>query len=74
MIDIGKIEVEVECPNCDFYNPVYLRQAKIKDVIICRGCKSNIQLKDHFHQVRKAERTLRKSFDELSSSLDNFGN
>ena len=72
MIDIGEYEVEIQCPRCNFYNPIYLKQARLRDVIICRGCKVNIQLQDEMNQVRKAERNLRKQFDQLASSLNNL--
>ena len=53
--NLDKIEVEVECPRCGFGNPVWLRQARLRDVVICRGCKANIQLDDGMNTVRKAE-------------------
>jgi hypothetical protein len=73
MFDVGEVEIEIDCPKCGFYNPIYIKQARLRDVIICRGCKRNIQLEDHLNQVRKAERSLRDAFDDLSSTLDNIG-
>jgi hypothetical protein len=70
MIDIGGDEVEIQCPLCDFYNPTYIKQARLRDVVICRGCKSNIQLEDHMNQVRKAERRLKTQFEQLVNSFD----
>jgi cell fate (sporulation/competence/biofilm development) regulator YlbF (YheA/YmcA/DUF963 family) len=43
-------------------------------VIICRGCKRNIRLNDHMNEVRKAERQLRKAFEDLEDTLSDFGN
>lgn len=74
MIDIGREEIEIQCPECRFYNPIFIRQARLRDVIICRGCKRNIRLNDHMNEVRKAERQLRKAFQDLEDTLASFGN
>lgn len=50
-INIDKFEVEVDCPRCGFANPIWLRQARLRDVVICRGCKANIQLDDSMNTV-----------------------
>jgi hypothetical protein len=38
-------------------------------VVICRGCKSNIQLDDHMNECRKARQSLRRALQRLESSL-----
>ena len=73
MIDIGREEIEIQCPGCHFYNPIFIRQARLRDVIICRGCKRNIRLNDHMNEVRKAERQLRQAFEDLEDTLSDFG-
>lgn len=72
MIDIGGYEIELRCLRCGFYNPIYIKQARLRDVIICRGCKTNIQLDDHMNQVRKAEREIRKQSDQLTASFESL--
>lgn len=74
MIDIDAYETEIPCPRCDFYNPVYLRQIRLRDVIICRGCKSNIQLEDYMNEMRKGEQRIRRSFQDLERTLSKLGN
>jgi hypothetical protein len=69
-INIDKFEVEVDCPRCSFANPVWLRQARLRDVVICRGCKANIQLDDGMNTVRKAYRSIRRSMQELCDTVD----
>jgi phage FluMu protein Com len=69
MVDIGDYQIEIQCPRCDFYNPIFIKQARLRDVVICRGCKNNIQLDDHMNQVRKAERDVKKQFEQLFDSL-----
>ena len=73
MIDIGRKEIEIWCPKCHFYNPILIRQARLRDVVICRGCKRNIRLNDHMNEVRKAERELNKAFKSLEDTFSNFG-
>jgi hypothetical protein len=40
-INLDKFEVEVDCPRCGFTNPTWLKQARLRDVVIWRGCKAN---------------------------------
>jgi hypothetical protein len=66
---IDFVEVEVPCPRCGFFNPIWLRQARLRDVIICRGCKANVQLEDHMNEVRKAETAVRQAVNDLARSF-----
>ncbi len=72
MDDLGldMFEVEIECPGCGFANPIWLGQARLRDVVICRGCKSNIQLDDSMNTVRKAHQSIRRSMRELRESIE----
>ena len=69
-IDIDGFEVEIECPRCDFANPIWMRQARLRDVVICRGCKSNIQLDDQMNTVRKAFQGVRRQMQELRDTIN----
>jgi hypothetical protein len=71
-INIDKFEVEVDCPRCNFANPIWLRQARLRDVVICRGCKANIQLDDNMNTVRKAYRSIRRSMQDLRETVERF--
>jgi hypothetical protein len=68
-VDIDKFEVEIDCPSCGFANPIWLGQARLRDVMICRGCKGNIQLDDSMNTVRKARQSIRRSIRELRESI-----
>ncbi len=57
-VNIDNFELEVDCPNCGFANPIWLRQARLRDAVICRGCKGNIQLDDGMNIVRKAAQSM----------------
>lgn len=59
--------IEVECPQCRFYNPVFFRQVRLNDVVICRGCKANVQLTDYLGQVSNAQRAIIRAIGSLSN-------
>lgn len=69
MLNFDKHKIEVQCPECSFYNPIWLKQARLRDVIICRGCKSNIRLDDQMNETRKAIRSIRRAMREFEQSL-----
>lgn len=69
MTDLDHLEVEFKCPRCNFYNKILIKQARLRDVIICRGCKSNIQLDDQMNEVRKTVRQFKKLIENLEKSL-----
>ena len=69
MINLDKYEIEFQCPNCNFYNSIQLKQARLRDVVICRGCKSNIRLDDQMNETKKAIRSIRRAMNELEETL-----
>ncbi len=72
MIKVENIEIEIQCPKCNFYNYFRIKQAQLRDVIICRGCKANIQLDDQMNTVRKTIRDIEKAMRKFENSLQNF--
>jgi hypothetical protein len=74
MINLSRHRVNLTCPSCKFINPVTLKQVKVRDVIICRGCKSNIQLLDHLNLVRKSLKSFRREMDALMKAFESIGN
>jgi len=69
MINLDKLKIEVKCPRCGFYNKIFLRQVRIRSIIICRGCKGNIQIEDYMNEYRKTKRNIAKSVRELEDIL-----
>jgi predicted RNA-binding Zn-ribbon protein involved in translation (DUF1610 family) len=69
MFNLDKHTIEFACPLCGFYNSIFFIQARLRDVVICRGCKSNIQLDDHMNECRKARESLNRALRGLESSL-----
>lgn len=72
MINLDKEVIDFSCPNCGFYNSFFFKQARLRDVIICRGCKYNIRLDDQMNECRKAARSIKKAIQELEDSLGDF--
>ena len=68
-INPDEFEVEVDCPKCGFFNPIWLKQARLRDVVICRGCKSNIQLDDSMNTVRKSYQDIRRAMRRLRDQM-----
>jgi transposase-like protein len=73
MFDLGKQSVIVECPACHFTSRVTLKQVRMRDVVICRGCKRNIQLEDQMKTVKKAIRDLGRAMRDLQDQLAAIG-
>lgn len=69
MIDLDRFEFEIECPNCDFSTKILYRDARLRDVLICRGCKANIQLDDHMNECRKARRQVAEAIRDLEAQF-----
>jgi len=72
VIDLDRCEFEVECPTCNFATKIFYRDARLRDVLICRGCKANIQLDDHMNECRKARRQFNAAMQELEDALANL--
>jgi hypothetical protein len=73
MFDLDKQSIDIECPRCHFYNPIFLRQVRVWDVIICRGCKGNVQLQDHMNQYRNARFRIIRAMEALESQIKKIG-
>lgn len=69
MAMLDNAEVNIPCPKCDFFNDIFFKQARLRDVIICRGCKRNIQLDDQMNECRKAVRMLDRAIKDLQNSF-----
>lgn len=74
VINLDKIPFEVGCPKCEFYNTFSLRQARLQDVIICRGCNCTIQLSDQMAECQRDIRRVEKALYELAENIKKFSN
>ncbi len=70
MINLDSIEIDIDCPKCNFKNQIFLKSIRLKDVIICHGCKRNIQLEDHMNTFRKTKKELERQFNEIQKMLN----
>ena len=73
MFDLDKVKIDINCPKCDFMNSITFNQVRVRDVIICRGCKANIQLEDHMNTVKKSVREIRRALRELEEQMSKIG-
>ena len=69
MFDLDCAIIQIECPICNFHNYVIMRQVRLHDVVICRGCKSNMQLVDYMGTVSNAREAIWNSLREMIGSL-----
>jgi hypothetical protein len=72
MINIDSQKLDFACPNCGFFNDFLFKQARLNDVIICRGCKANIRLDDNMNECRKASKAIRHALAELENTIKNM--
>lgn len=70
MFSLDGSVVEVPCPKCHFINPISLRQVRIRDAVICRGCKVTINLDDHMNETRKAIRVFNDLTRRFSKTIN----
>lgn len=73
MIEIDTLSADIQCPSCHFSNTVTLKQIRLRDVVICRGCKANIRLEDHLNTARKTVRSVQRAMRELEEQLKRIG-
>lgn len=69
MPDFDKQTIDFKCPECGFYNKATLKQVRLQDVIICRGCKKNIHLQDKNKSVSKMVHNLNQTMKNLGKAL-----
>ena len=63
MFDLDCAIIPIECRKCNFLNSVTVRQVRLNDVVICRGCKSNMQLLDYMGTASNAREAIRSSLN-----------
>lgn len=69
MFDLDRVPFEFECPICRFQNPATLGQVRLGDVVICRGCKSNIQLADYMATLSSARKDIQSRLRRIEDSF-----
>ncbi len=72
-MNIQNVTIQLTCPKCGFENPVTLKQIRLRDAVICRGCKVTLRFEDHLNETRKATRSIARAFREIEDQLRSIG-
>ena len=72
MFNLDRHKIEFPCPSCGFYNPATIKQARLRDAVICRGCKATIRLDDHMNECKNTFRRIRKSLREFEDQVNDM--
>ena len=73
MLNLDRHSLDFACPRCGFYNPITLKQVRLRDAVICRGCKVTINLEDHMNETRKAIRSINRAMRQLEEQIRKIG-
>ena len=73
VFDIDGLSADLECPSCRFSNRFTIKQARIRDVLICRGCHVNVRLDDDGNTVRRTHSRVRRALVDLEETLKAAG-
>lgn len=69
MLDLDPVTLDATCPRCGFLNDFTIKQVRLRDVVICRGCHSNVKLDDQLNTVRRARGNLKRVTGDLDDAL-----
>lgn len=67
--DLDRHWIDVDCPHCRLATPASLRDVRLGNVIICRGCKANVRLVDHLGEYHRVRRKLERAFRQMITAL-----
>lgn len=65
--------VDINCPNCEYFDSVQLLDAKTERTIFCHNCKCSIRLQDSNASVHSSVDSIDKAMKDLYNTLKNFG-
>ncbi len=68
-MDISNQKIEFECPNCHSKVPITLGQAEKEEIVVCPGCKKNIQLRDKDGSVSQSRHDIEKGIKDLQEEI-----
>lgn len=68
-MDISNKKIEFECPNCHSKVSITLEQAEKEEIVVCPGCKKNIQLSDKDGSVKQSKHDIEKGIKDLQEEI-----
>ncbi|RZF21154.1 hypothetical protein DAY19_14345 [Halobacteriovorax vibrionivorans] len=63
--DFTRTWINVPCPACKLDSRIQLRDVVYKRAAICRGCKSNLKLKDTYDSTKLGLRKITKQINNI---------
>ena len=66
---LDEATIEVECPRCRFFTPVFFRQIRLNDAVICCGCKTTLHLIDHLGQANNSQAAIEQALQSVFSDI-----
>ena len=70
MLNLDRISFSIACPACGFQNRATMKQVRLGKRVICRGCRTDIQLVDHHKRTRKARRQVDDALNEFAKVVN----
>ncbi|TNF24097.1 MAG: hypothetical protein EP329_25925 [Deltaproteobacteria bacterium] len=72
-LGLDRVEQEATCPRCRLRTPFFLRDVRLGRVLVCKGCKANLQLNDYLGSYQEMRNRLRRQMRELLKTLSDLG-
>ena len=73
MLDINKLWVDFECPNCRYADMIQIVDIRTEKVVFCHNCKTSIQLIDSEASAQQATTSIQGALKDLENTLKKFG-
>lgn len=73
MLDISKLWVDFECPNCNYADMIQIVDIRTEKIVFCHNCKTSIQLMDSEASTQQATTNIEDVLKDLENSLKKFG-
>jgi hypothetical protein len=66
---LDKLDFNLPCPNCHFQNRATVRQVRTRGRIICRGCKTELQLTDTRASFKRANNSIARALEGIAGQV-----
>ena len=70
MFDLDRVAITITCPKCNFDNSATVRQVRVGDRVICRGCKNVLCLVDRNASFKKGRSRMSEEIESLRNAWE----